>query len=367
RDHISVSTSSLYMRLSTDNGTTWGPETRITNITDTNDQYDDFPAQIIIEDETLYVLFNRFSPYSGTIETMFMKSLDLGQNWTEPTTLSQVDSWFSGAGGIAVDNERIYVVGDNDSADNEIYLYRSQDGGNTWLPEQRLTNDANGSGSSQIGVDESGVVHMFWTDAMAPGPGIFHITSDDDGVSWSSPSLATKPVGLWGYDTCILGERLHLAWDGDSTGYSEVYYKRSPSFVTGIGIHLVPGWNSLAFPCEPPAGYTTRDLAEDIESDSDMFVLAVCNWTSRQLWQDFVYRKGSSGYPLVNETTGIGNYVMSKNQSYFVLVDSTGPDTVWTPCWPSYTALSCPDWDLHGGWNAVALPFNSTGVGMLQT
>ncbi|MCK4717724.1 MAG: exo-alpha-sialidase [Thermoplasmata archaeon] len=359
---------SVYLRLSTDNGTTWEPEQRVTSITDIDDGYDDIPTQVIIKDEYIYILFDRGHPSTGRYETMFMKSPDLGQTWTEPQMLSQLDNWNSYSGGLALDNNRVYVVWNNNSAEDEIYLRRSQDGGDSWLPEQRLTDDPGLCGASKIEVSKDGVLHVFWTDGMIPGPGLFHVESEDNGVIWSEPVLISSLAGSYGFDVGIWENTIHLTWDDEKTGHSEVYYKRSPDFFSPEeDISLVSGWNSLAFPCGPPVGYTTRNLADSIENDTDALVLAVCNWTNRQGWQSFVYRNGADGNPLVSEPYGIGNYTLCKNQSYFVLVNVIGPDTTWNPGWVNYTSLTCPGWNLCGGWNAMALPFNSTGTGLLET
>ncbi len=197
---------------------------------------------------------------------------------------------------------------------------------------------------------------------------MYYLSSEDNGATWSELEFLSETPSTFGNEIATYESDIHIVWDTDKTGTSEAYYKRSPAFpMLEEGISLVSGWNSLGFPCEPPIGYTTRDLASDIENDSDMFVLAVCNWTGRQLWQDFIYRKGSGGYPLVDGMDGIGNYALCKNQSYFVLVNTAGPDTIWIPNWTNYTSSNCPGWDLRGGWNAMALPFNSTGTGLLET
>ena len=147
----------LYIRISTDNGTTWGHEIRITNMTDIDPFYDDMNPDVVLKNNTIYLAFDRAFPSTGYYETMFMRSDDLGQTWTDPVRLSCLDAYNCYVGGIAVDNNgHVYVVWENSTPEDEIYLRRSDDNGTTWYEEQRLTWDDNRSVSPSICVGENG-------------------------------------------------------------------------------------------------------------------------------------------------------------------------------------------------------------------
>ena len=109
RDHPEEGRS-VYMRVSQDNGTTWGPEIRVTNITDIDWRYDDIPTQVLVNGTNVYLVFDRFFNDTGYAETMFMKSSDLGQTWTTPVLLSRHDGWNSYSGGLAIYDTWVFLL-----------------------------------------------------------------------------------------------------------------------------------------------------------------------------------------------------------------------------------------------------------------
>ncbi len=346
RDHPALGSNSVYLRVSLDNGTTWGPEIRVTNITDVDDRYDDIPTWVLVNGSNIYLLFDRGFPDTGYYETMFTKSSDLGQTWTTPVLLSYHDEHDSIDGSMAIYDNWIFVVWENRTPEDEIYLRRSPDLGDTWFPEQRLTWDNCTSGTPRICVDSLGVIHlMFGTNKTSP-PSTCYMYSEDFGENWSAPvPVAYVPNSSYGYDfTVSKDDKMHLVWDDGRTGKSEVYYKRSPPFPPPGSIPLTNGYNYLALPSYL-GDIRVGDLAAMIERDTGGTVPEIV-WYRSNHWEQWV--KAIGGTNNVSVDYSLGYLVHLKNVSGIVY---------WTPNGINYTApLSL---SLCVGWNLVSIPYSN--------
>ncbi|HEY3236058.1 MAG TPA: sialidase family protein, partial [Polyangiaceae bacterium] len=120
----------------------------------------------------------------------------------------------------------------------DLYLRRSQDGGTTWQPEQRLTT----SGSAfRYDLAASGSnVHLVWADYRSSDWEIYYLQSSDNGANWASEvklvANPTKAVEMGRPQIASQGNNLHVTWE-DSRDFGascftipncpEIYYKRS--------------------------------------------------------------------------------------------------------------------------------------------
>jgi len=362
RDHPGSGADSLYFRKSTDRGETWGPEKRLTFVTDLDIFYDDIPMDITTNGSTVHILFDRALNDTSRYESHYMKSEDYGETWSTPIMLTYKDNYNTYSGGIAVNGTNVHVVYENSTAEDEIYYRMSEDGGETWKPEVRLTNDPNQSRGPRV-VAEGETVHVVFGDDRTGSYQLYYLNSTDNGNTWGSLTQLTTQGG-GAKDFCRYNTYLHLVWENDRTGDWEVYYKRSPDFTTVVNTNLTLGWNFICLPGDPGT-WTAKDWAEDIESKTNYLVGEVVRWKPSG-WYSFVYRD-SGDKSLVNNGAGINNFALRKNETYFVRLMNDGvlTDTTWECDLPQYNSANCPDWELNTGWNAVALPYNSTGAYML--
>jgi hypothetical protein len=102
-----------------------------------------------------------------------------------------------------------------------IYHTRSEDGGRTWMPPQRILDSLLGPDAAifqlRMAVDSGGALHTTWARAAYPDSyppkGVLYAKSDD-GQSWSSP----EPIadGLLCCPEVVVGahDDLHLLWSG---------------------------------------------------------------------------------------------------------------------------------------------------------
>ncbi|MCI0715417.1 MAG: exo-alpha-sialidase [Chlorobi bacterium] len=146
----------IYYKRSTDNGVSWGTDTRLT--------YNPSPSRNPSITSTGNVVHVVWSDSRDTTPEIYYKhSTDAGVNWGADTRLtfnfnsSQLPS-------ICVSSQVVHVVWTGDREGNyEVYYKRSTDGGTSWGPDERLTNNSAISQISSITVSGQ-VVHVVWHD-----------------------------------------------------------------------------------------------------------------------------------------------------------------------------------------------------------
>ena len=143
-------------------------------------------------------------------------------------------SWSSGQSGnaaIAVEpSGEIHVVWQDDTPGNfEIYYKKSPDGGVGWTTNKRLTFSSGNSGSPAIVVDASFNLHVVWEEDLTGNSEVYYKKSTDAGVTWTAakrlsltanasynPGIAVDPSG-----------KVHVVWSEDISGNEEISYTKS--------------------------------------------------------------------------------------------------------------------------------------------
>jgi len=151
-------------------------------------------------------------------------------DWTPAKRLT----WTAGGSvypAVAVDSTNtIHVVWENNSSSNyELYYKRSTDGGTTWSPAKRLTWTAGQSICPAVAVDSTNTIHVVWEDSTPGSQKPYHKKSTDGGMTWSAARRLLWNTS-WSEDFAMAidsSDKIHLAWDDDSAGNFEVYYRRS--------------------------------------------------------------------------------------------------------------------------------------------
>jgi len=150
----------IYYKRSTDGGIGWGLVTQLTN----NNAFSCGPT-ISVSGLLVHVLW--YDTRDGNNEIYYKRSSNNGTTWGEDTRLTNnaAASKFPSvlASGLAVHS--VWV--DDRDGDNEVYYKRSTDGGLNWETDIRLTN--NPSNSQYPSVAVSGLstlsgVHVVWND-----------------------------------------------------------------------------------------------------------------------------------------------------------------------------------------------------------
>ncbi len=195
-----------------------------------------YPAIAVDSYNNIHVVL--FDDTPGNNEIYYMRSTNGGVTWSLPTRLTWTSS-YSESPAIAIDcYNDIHVVWVEGTPGNaEIYYQQSPDGGATWSKIQRLTWTSGASDCPAITIDSSNKIHVVWHDYTPGAPEIYYKKSPDGGTTWS----ATKNVSLTSghsYTPAIApdsGNAIHIVWHDFTNGPAEIYYKKSPDGGTTWG------------------------------------------------------------------------------------------------------------------------------------
>ena len=210
----------IYYKRSKDNGITWEPDKRLTNnpFTSTN-------PSLWVSDTTLYIVWQENR--DGNWEIYFKKSTDNGTTWGPDIrlTINPNNSLYPS---ISASYQNIHVVWvDNRDGNSEIYYKRSNDGGNSWGSDTRLTNNPQESFYPSVfawGLN----VHLVWTDERDGNREIYYKRSINGGTTWEPDLRLTDNVNVSQRPSIFVsGSNVHIVWMDDRDGNWEIYYKRN--------------------------------------------------------------------------------------------------------------------------------------------
>jgi hypothetical protein len=212
----------IYHKHSTDNGTTWGTDTRLSN----NTSASDFPS-VSVSGSDVHVVWRDFR--NNDDEIYYKHSTDSGTNWGLETRLTN-SSGLSEEPSVSTSGSFVHVAW-YDSRDLngnvEIYYKRSTDSGTSWGADTRLTNNPATSYEPSISVSES-VVHLVWRDDRDGNFEIYYKRSTDNGTNWSADTRLTNASGdSWYPSVSVSNSFVHTVWQENRDGNFEIYYKRS--------------------------------------------------------------------------------------------------------------------------------------------
>jgi hypothetical protein len=213
----------IYYKRSTDAGLTWGPDIRLTN----DAAYSGFPG-VFLTGSTVLVVWE--DERDGNGEIYFKRSTDEGLTWGSDTRLTNdpANSWDPC---IAVNDSVVHLVwmDDRDGSGYEVYYNRSMDGGLTWAADTRLTNALAPSEYPTVEVSGSNV-HVTWQDQRNMNYEIYYKRSEDAGLTWQADTRLTNAFGssLWPH-VAVTDSTVHIIWYDKRDGNDEIYYKRNPT------------------------------------------------------------------------------------------------------------------------------------------
>ena len=237
-DNLDSTNSEVFFRRSTDNGTSWEPAQRISNAVGRSED----PC-ISAEGSRVHIAWNEFR--DGNCEVYTRRSSDQGVTWGLETRLTYAPN-HSYSPDIVVSDSIVDVAWeDRRTGDYDIYRIRSTDLGLTWGTEQRLTSDTATSAYPAFVLSGSNI-HLVWFNF---GGGIFYLRSTDNGASWDPAVRLVSGASSPGMPfIAFSGPVLHLIWQDQRDGHGAIYYKRN---LTGnSGVEVFPPASSGLSPYE---------------------------------------------------------------------------------------------------------------------
>ena len=167
-------------------------------------------------------------------EIFYRRSTNDGVNWSVENQLTN-DTTFSNTPSIAVSGNNIHVAWEDMRDGNfEIYYKNSTDNGQTWSSDMRLTNESTESLHPSVAVSGSNV-HITWVDYRDGNEEIYYKVSNDGGLSWDPDIRLTDDQGYsYNPSVALYGQQVNVVWADDRDGNWEIYYKRNPTGNPGI-------------------------------------------------------------------------------------------------------------------------------------
>ncbi|UCE36601.1 MAG: PKD domain-containing protein [Thermoplasmata archaeon] len=220
----------IYFKKSTDNGKTWSKDVRLSNAP----HYSLFP-KIAVNGSNIHVIWS--DDREGGVKIFYNRSEDGGETWIGERRISPVTTKGSPESlDIVLNGSKAHVVysDHSEASDSNLQLYyiNSSDNGQTWSSTQRLTSLFRNSVEPSIAVNCSDI-HIVWMDyydrfGSSTMGAIFYINSSDGGLTWSEDFNLT-PMNLDSDypDIVANGDIIHVTFSEWATGVWETHYRRS--------------------------------------------------------------------------------------------------------------------------------------------
>ncbi|GAB4365264.1 MAG: hypothetical protein Kow00128_07630 [Deltaproteobacteria bacterium] len=225
-DTRSGGVSDIYSASSTDGGTTWGTNRKVS---DDNTAEKFQPTMTSDAGGNLYAAWVDLR--GGQRKIMFSRSTDGGSTWSAN---ARVDDDTSGSfkfePAIGIDNAGTCYVAwsDNRNGNYDIYISQSTDGGTTWSADVRVSDDPGSEEQGRVSMHIEGAsVFLAWVDSRNGSPyRDVYFSCSTDGTTWTPNRKISDTTGGTVIGRCSLagaGSRIALAWNDDRSGKREVY------------------------------------------------------------------------------------------------------------------------------------------------
>ena len=202
---------------------------------------------------------------------MIMLIASLFAQWGPDVRLTYADDMsylpYNNARGIVSNGDMVHVVWyDFRDHNYEIYYKRSSDSGITWGTDNRFTNNSAYSSVPSIAISDSNV-YAIWQDNRDGNHEIYFKLSKDSGVIWGiNTRLTYDAAASRTPSVAASGAYIHLVWQDNRDGNSEIYYKRSSDSGTtwGIDIRLTDNAATSVYPSVAASGAYIHVVWQDL-------------------------------------------------------------------------------------------------------
>ena len=284
-------TSQIYYKHSSNNGATWAPEVRLSEGAGEEQN----PA-IASAGSRVYAVWHAMR--QGGSDIFVKRSSDGGETWGPVTPLTT-----SGGGAfasIAIDGRRVHVVwvDNRDAGQAEVYTRYSLDSGETWSLETRLSDLQFDSWVPTVAVSD-GTVVAAWVDTRDGNKEEYLRRSTDGGSTWGPITRVTNnAANSWAPSVAIDGQNVHFVWfDQQDSPFQplEVEKKLNPLLaMLGLPVEAAPIGVVVPDP-EAAARHRAGEKAQQIEAAAPAWIAAGGDSSRLQAILQQVHYLGDSG------------------------------------------------------------------------
>lgn len=220
----------IFYKHSSDAGVTWDSEKQLES-----DENFSKITSVASAGSDVHVVWYSAEKISGSENLFYIHSTNNGLSWSSPVQLTNILTCVYPS--VAVSGSTVHLVwfdGRDGGGSTEIYYKQSADGGNSWGPDTRMTN--NTGYSSYPFVTASGTnVHLVWQDNTDSKINIYYRKSVDNGLTWDPElELSTATYAYYG-SIAVASSSLNVVWTERSFGNDDIIYKRN-LLVTPVGL-----------------------------------------------------------------------------------------------------------------------------------
>lgn len=184
-----------------------------------------------------------------------------------------------------------------------------------WQNDLRLTNNSSRSwltsGNVKSIAASGTVIHVVWQDDRDGNWEIYYLRSPDNGESWGSETRLTNNSSTSEYPSvCVEGSFVHVVWQDNRDGNSEIYYKRSINGGLNWSSDTRMTFNSTVSSHPSIAasnGYVNMVWQDNSPGDYEIYsYYSTNNGTNWSSFQRLTNNSSTSEYPCVGRNS---NYV----------------------------------------------------------
>ena len=236
----------IAMMISRDNGATWSNQRPLCECLRSKAQYDPI-VEVVRNTGDVYSVFLNWDRANG-FSTVFSKSTDHGQTWSEPLHVYGQVSWTDKPVlTTSASGKHIYVSWNGPQV-GDLYVGQSHDYGATWT-QQKLTSDKRYYYAYDGRVLSNGTVifsesSLVYSGATTVEGDVFHhaVISRNQGATWENRIVAKVPLG----ESCI------------AAGCGPDFYVGQTSVVSDAPGHLVFAYEGPTVTDGPQRVYVSR-------------------------------------------------------------------------------------------------------------
>ncbi len=217
----------IFYKGSSDGGTNWQPDQKLTGYPGSSG-----PPSVAAAGSNVHVVW--YDLRDGNSEIYYKRSTDNGSTWGADIRLTN-DGEVSYLPTIATQGTSVHVCWyDGRDGNPEIYYKRSSDDGVTWGNDVRLTNEPADSYHPILAASNNNI-HLVWYDLRDGNAEIYYKRTTDLGNTWSPDTgLTSDGADSFFPSIAVDGSRVHVVWTDERDGNREIYYKRNPTANIGI-------------------------------------------------------------------------------------------------------------------------------------
>ncbi len=241
----------IFYKKSTDGGSTWLPEMRISNALSNA-----LKPSIAVNGQSIHVVWGK-ADGSGIY---YRRSLDDGNVWLPQYELTTMSA-YSEQPMITVSDTMIFAFwSDRRNGNGDIYMRRSVDNGETWENDLKIPDNHNQAVNPRAASNGT-YVYVVWSEVNVSDWATFEAISTDGGLSWAGPGVSLVNHGISTHPFIALNEReVHIIATEESDGNQEIYYSHDENGNPFLDHNAYEWGHGL--------GSTQNDVAYDIVADS---------------------------------------------------------------------------------------------------